>query len=58
MLRALETIISDESVEMEVVEKMNGLRDQLHFMSREDFTYFMLLLKFDYAYADRHFDNQ
>lgn len=58
MLRALETIITDDSVDMEIVEQMNGLRNQLHFMSREDFTYFTLLLKFDYAYADRHFDNQ
>ena len=54
MLKALDTIVSDEKVEDEVAEKMNGLRDQVHFLSKEDFTYFVLLLKFDYAYAERN----
>lgn len=58
MLKALDKIVSDSTVELEIADKMNSLRDQLHFMSKEDFTYFVLLLKFDYAYAEREFDNQ
>lgn len=58
MLKALDIIVSDENVEKDIAEKMNSLRDQVHFLSREDFTYFMLLLKFDYAYAERNSDNQ
>lgn len=58
MLKALDTIVSDESVEPDITDKMNSLRDQVHFLSKEDFTYFMLLLKFDYAYAERNSDNQ
>ena len=54
MLKALDTIVSDETVENDIVEKLNGLRDQVHFLSKEDFTYFVLLLKFDYAYAERN----
>jgi len=58
MLKALDTIVSDETVEQDIAEKMNGLRDQVHFLSKEDFTYFVLLLKFDYAYAERNHVNQ
>lgn len=58
MLKALNIIVSDENVEKDIAEKMNSLRDQVHFLSKEDFTYFMLLLKFDYAYAERNSDNQ
>lgn len=58
MLKALEKIVADDTVESEIVEKMNGLRDQIHFLGKEDFAYFVLLLKFDYAYAEHHFDNQ
>lgn len=56
MLEALNKIISDDSVEPEIKEKMNSLRDQVHFLSKEDFTYFITLLKFDYGYAE--FKNQ
>lgn len=58
MLKALSTIVSDDTVEQDVVEKMNSLRDQIHFLSKEDFNYFVLLLKFDYAYAERNSNNQ
>ncbi|MCB9289642.1 MAG: hypothetical protein H6560_20230 [Lewinellaceae bacterium] len=52
-LEALIEIVKDDSVEMEIVEKIKSLRDRVHFMSQEDFAYFVLLLKFDYAYAER-----
>jgi hypothetical protein len=58
MLKALNIIVSDETVDKDIVERMNGLRDQVHFLSKEDFTYFVLLLKFDYAYAERNLNNQ
>lgn len=52
-LEALIEVISNPEVEIEIVEKIKTLRDRIHFMSREDFTYFILLLKFDYAYQER-----
>ncbi len=52
-LEALIEIVKDDSVDIEIVEKMKSLRDRVHFMSQEDFTYFVLLLKFDYAYQER-----
>lgn len=52
-MEALIEIISDESVEMEIVEKIKDLRDKVHLLSQEDFVYFILLLKFDYAYQER-----
>lgn len=58
MLKALEKIVADDTVETAIVDKMNSLRDQIHFLSKEDFTYFVLLLKFDYAFAEHQFNNQ
>ena len=58
MLKALNIIVSDETVNKDIVEKMNGLRDQVHFLSKEDFSYFVLLLKFDYSYAEHNSNNQ
>lgn len=52
-LEALIEIVKDDSVEMEIIEKIKDLRDRVHFMSQEDFGYFILLLKFDYAYQER-----
>ncbi len=52
-LEALIEIVKDQTVEQEIVEKMNELRDRVHFMSQEDFGYFSLLLKFDFAYQER-----
>lgn len=56
MLEALNKIVTSDEVEQEIKDQMNSLRDQVHFMSREDFSYFITLLKFDYSYAE--FKNQ
>jgi len=52
-MAALIEIISDQDVEDHIIEKMKSLRDRVHFMPNEDFVYFSLLLKFDYAYEER-----
>lgn len=52
-LKALAKIVSDSSVEFEIVEKMNDLRNYIHFTNKEEFAYFILLLKFDFAYEER-----
>lgn len=52
-LEALIKIVSDKEVEIEIVEKMKELRDRIHLMNREEFGYFVLLLKFDYEYEQR-----
>ena len=52
-LKALNTIVSDKTVELDIVEKMNNLRDYIHFTNKEEFAYFVLLLKFDYSYHVR-----
>lgn len=52
-LEALIKIVADESVEITIVQQMNELRDKIHFMTQDDFKYFALLLKFDYAFAER-----
>jgi hypothetical protein len=52
-LKALDKIVSDDSVELDIIEKMNSLRDYIHFTNREEFSYFILLLKFDYSYQER-----
>jgi len=52
-LESLIEIISDKEVDLETIEKIKGLRDRIHLMSREDFSYFLLLLKFDYEYEHR-----
>ena len=56
MLEALHKIITNDEVEQDIKDKMNSLRDQVHFLSKEDFAYFITLLKFDYGYAE--FKNQ
>ncbi len=50
-LDALTTIIKD--VDENALETFKNLRDRVHLMSAEDFGYFVVLLKFDYAYAER-----
>lgn len=52
-LEALIEIIIDDSVSIDIINKVNDLRDRVHFMNREDFIYFILLLKFDYSYQER-----
>ncbi|NOX65405.1 MAG: hypothetical protein GXO85_06295, partial [Chlorobi bacterium] len=50
-LEALTEIISD--VEENKLQVFNELRNQVHMMNAEDFGYFLVLLKFDYAYQER-----
>ncbi|MBO8092124.1 MAG: hypothetical protein J7D60_02305 [Prosthecochloris sp.] len=50
-LDALATLIKD--VDESKLEMLKSLRDKVHLMSAEDFGYFAVLLKFDYAYAER-----
>ncbi len=56
-LKALNEIVSDSSVETEIIEQIKELRDRAFLMSEEDFTYLALLLKFDYAYQERIANN-
>jgi len=50
-LEALTEIISEvEDTQLSIFKE---LRDKVHLMSNEDFGYFVILLKFDYAYQDR-----
>lgn len=51
-LDGLATLIKD--VEPESIETFKKLRDKIHLMSTEDFGYFVVLLKFDYAYQERN----
>ncbi|MGB5989737.1 MAG: hypothetical protein WBG43_08355 [Marinifilaceae bacterium] len=50
-LDALTTIIRD--VDIETLTLFKTLRDKVHMMTSEDFGYFVVLLKFDYAYQER-----
>lgn len=50
-LNVLTEMVSD--AEEDILPKFKDLRDKVHLMSSEDFTYFTTLLKFDYAYQDR-----
>jgi len=51
-LDGLATLIKD--VEIESLETFKMLRDKIHLMSSEEFGYFIVLLKFDYAYQGRN----
>lgn len=50
-LEALTEIIAE--VEDAHLSTFKELRDKIHLMTNEDFGYFVILLKFDYAYQDR-----
>ncbi|ASB49523.1 hypothetical protein [Alkalitalea saponilacus] len=50
-LDALVAIVKE--VEQDSLQVFKTLRDKVHLMSAEDFGYFVVLLKFDYAYAER-----
>ncbi len=50
-LEALTEIISE--VEEQRLSDFKDLRDRIHEMTNEDFGYFLVLLKFDYAYQTR-----
>ena len=51
-LDSLTTVIKD--AETESLEVFKELRDRVHLMTSEDFGYFVVLLKFDYAYQERN----
>lgn len=51
-LDGLASLIKD--VEPEMYETFKTLRDKVHMMTAEDFSYFVVLLKFDYAYQERN----
>ncbi|QZT37675.1 hypothetical protein K5X82_01985 [Halosquirtibacter xylanolyticus] len=50
-IMALTDILKEINEEDQTLIK--GLRDRVHLMGSEDFGYFQVLLKFDYAYAER-----
>lgn len=50
-LEALTKIIRE--VDEKALDVFKNLRDKVHMMSSEDFGYFVVLLKFDYAYVER-----
>ena len=50
-LDGLASIIKD--VDLELLETFKILRDKVHLMTAEDFGYFVVLLKFDYAYQEK-----
>jgi len=51
-LDGLATMIKD--VDPELLEPFKNLRDKVHLMTAEDFGYFVVLLKFDYAYQEKN----
>lgn len=55
--KALNDIVTDSSVEHNIIEQMKELRDRAFLMNDEDFSYLALLLKFDYAYQERLSNN-
>lgn len=50
-LDGLATLIKD--VDSKLLETFKTLRDKVHLMTAEDFGYFVVLLKFDYAYQEK-----
>jgi len=51
-LDGLETLIND--VDPELLDMFKALRNKVYLMTTEDFGYFVVLLKFDYAYQERN----
>lgn len=51
-LDGMATLIKD--VDPELLETFKTLRDKVHLMTAEDFGYFVVLLKFDYAYQEKN----
>lgn len=51
-LDGLATLIKD--VDPNLLETFKTLRDKVHLMTAEDFGYFVVLLKFDYAYQEKN----
>ncbi len=50
-LDVLATLIND--VDPVLIDTFKLLRDKVHLMTSEDFSYFVVLLKFDYAYQEK-----
>lgn len=51
-LDGLTSLIKD--IDPELLETFKTLRDKVHLMTAEDFGYFVVLLKFDYAYQEKN----
>ena len=51
-LDGLATLIKD--VDPKLLQTFKTLRDKVHLMTAEDFGYFVVLLKFDYAYQEKN----
>ena len=52
-IETLTEIISDLKPDNKALTVYKGLRDYVHLLNNEDFGYFVVLLKFDYAYQER-----
>jgi hypothetical protein len=52
-IEVLTEIVSDKNTVKDKLEVLKQLRDKVHLMNNEDFGYFVVLLKFDYAYQER-----
>ena len=52
-LESLNKIANDDTVDQEIIEQIKELRDRAYLMNDQEFTYLLLLLKFDYAYQER-----
>lgn len=52
-IETLIEIVSDNEVDLAIIKKVKELKDYVHYLSNDEFTYFWLLLKFDYAYQER-----
>ena len=53
-IEVLTEIISDKNFNETKIDILKILRDEVHLMNSEDFGYFVVLLKFDYAYQVRN----
>lgn len=53
-LDGLATIASTKEVDENLLETIKKIRNRVHLMSTEDFGYFIVLLRFDYAYQLRN----
>jgi len=57
-LDGLATIASTKEIDENLLETIKKLRDRVHLMSTEDFGYFIVLLRFDYAYQLKNSSNK
>lgn len=52
-LETLTEIVKDDNLENKHLDTLMELRNEIHFLNDNDFGYFVVLLKFDYAYQKR-----